>query len=156
MLLEPCYKHAVYFKICSRWQPLSTSSKKHNSVGSIVICVFSRDGKNAIHETGSHWLKSFFLTSTIASWIELSNRPRRLGYPIFSARVFRVIQNSGNENCYPILPPKKHYPQIRVPDNSGSGSGITRYTQIYRKQPTILNFSSDLYIISAAICIEFQ
>ena len=86
----------------------------------------------------------------------LYNKPGRSGYSIFSGQVIRVIQNSGNENCYPILPPKKHYSQIRVPDNSGSGSGITRYTQIYRKQQTTLNFSSDLYIISAAICIEFQ
>ena len=85
-----------------------------------------------------------------------ANKPGRSSYPIFLGQVIRVIQNLGNENCYPILPPKKHYPQIRVPDNSGSGSGITRYTQIYRKQQTTLNFSSDLYIISAAICIEFQ
>jgi len=88
--------------------------------------------------------------------VSVGAKAGRSGYPIFSGRVIRVIQNSGNENCYPILPPKKHYPQIRVPDNSGSGSGITRYTQIYRKQQTTLNFSSDLYIISAAICIEFQ
>jgi hypothetical protein len=83
------------------------------------------------------------------------SKPGRSGYLIFSGR---VIQNSGNENSYLIFAPKKHYPQIRVPDNSGSGSGsgITRYTQIYGKQQTTLNFISDLYIISAAICIEFQ
>ena len=83
-------------------------------------------------------------------------KPGRSGYPIFSGRVIWVIQNSGNENCYPILPPKKHYPQIQVPDNSGSGSGITRYIQIYKKQQTTQIFSSNLYIISVTIYIEFQ
>jgi hypothetical protein len=61
-------------------------------------------------------------------------KPGRSGYLIFSGRVIRVIQNSGNENRYLIFTPKKHYPQIQVPDNLGSGSGITRYTQIYEKQ----------------------
>jgi len=41
----------------------------------------------------------------------------RLGYLIFSSR---VIQNSGNENFYPILLLKKHYSQFWVPNNSGS------------------------------------
>jgi hypothetical protein len=88
--------------------------------------------------------------------LALAFKPGHSGYPIFSGRVIWVIQNSDNKNCYPIFAPKKHYPQIQVPDNLGSGSGITRYTQIYGKQQTTLNFSSDLYIISEAICIEFQ
>ena len=46
------------------------------------------------------------------------------GYPNFSGRVIRVIQNSGNRKCYPILTLKNHYPTIRVPAISGSGSGI--------------------------------
>jgi hypothetical protein len=48
----------------------------------------------------------------------------RSGYPNISGRVIRVMRNSGNENQYPISVPKIHYPQIRVPANSGSGSGI--------------------------------
>jgi hypothetical protein len=51
------------------------------------------------------------------------------GYPKISGRVIRVVGNSGTENCYPIFVPKKHYPKFRVPDNSGSGSGFTRYTR---------------------------
>jgi len=43
------------------------------------------------------------------------------GYPNFSGRVIRVIQNSGNRKCYPILTLKNHYPTIRVPAISGSG-----------------------------------
>ena len=46
------------------------------------------------------------------------------GYPNFSGRVIRVIQNSGSRKCYPILTLKNHYPTIRVPAISGSGSGI--------------------------------
>jgi hypothetical protein len=67
-------------------------------------------------------------------------KPGHSGYPIFSGR---VIQNSGNENCYPILVPKKHYPQFRVPANSGSGI------------PDLPEFSKNntLYKISIAIYI---
>jgi hypothetical protein len=47
------------------------------------------------------------------------NKTGHSGYPIFSDRVIRVIQNLGNENCYPILVPKNTtrnfgYPLIRV------------------------------------------
>jgi len=52
---------------------------------------------------------------TIQHVYESTLMPGHSGYPI------RIIQNLGNENCYPILVPKKHYPQFRVPDNSGSG-----------------------------------
>jgi hypothetical protein len=51
------------------------------------------------------------------------------GYPKNSGRVIRVVGNSGIKNCYPIFAPKKYYPKFRVPDNSGSGSGFTRYTR---------------------------
>jgi len=63
----------------------------------------------------------------------------------FSDRVIRVIQNLSNENCYPILVPKIHYPQFRVPDNSSWGSCI----------PDLPEFSKNntIYIISIAIYI---
>jgi hypothetical protein len=52
------------------------------------------------------------------------------GYPKNSGRVIRVVGNSGIKNCYPIFfVLKKHYPKFRVPDNSGTDSGFTRYTQ---------------------------
>jgi hypothetical protein len=34
---------------------------------------------------------------------EYVGKPGRSGYLIFSGRVIWIIQNSGNENCYPIL-----------------------------------------------------
>jgi len=73
----------------------------------------------------------------------VEGNPGHSGYPIFSGRVIRVIQNSGNENCYPILVPKKHYPQFRVPDNSGSGSGI----------PDLLEFSKNNTLYKSSIAI---
>jgi len=75
--------------------------------------------------------------------ITLEIKLEHSGYLIFSGRVIRVIQNSGNENCYPILVPKKHYSQFRVPDNSGSGI------------PDLPEFSKNntLYKISIAIYI---
>jgi hypothetical protein len=51
------------------------------------------------------------------------------GYPKNAGRVIRVVGNSGIKNCYPIFAPKKYYPKFWVPDNSGSGSGFTRYTR---------------------------
>ena len=38
-----------------------------------------------------------------------------------SGRVIRVIQNSGNENCYPKFTRKNEYPKIQVLENSGLG-----------------------------------
>ena len=52
------------------------------------------------------------------------------GYPNFSGRVIRVKQNSGK--CYPILTLKNHYPTIRVPAISGSGSGIPDIPEVLR------------------------
>ena len=54
------------------------------------------------------------------------------GLPNFSGRVIRVIQNSGNRKCYPILTLKNHYPTIRVPAISGSGSGIPDIPEVLR------------------------
>jgi len=67
----------------------------------------------------------------------VSIKPGHSGSPIFSGR---VIQNSGDENCYPILVPKKHYPQFRVPDNSGSG--IPEFS----KNNTLYKISIAIYI----------
>jgi hypothetical protein len=65
----------------------------------------------------------------------LSRKAGHSGYPKISGRVIRVVGNSGIENCYPIFALKKHYPKFRVPDNSGSGSGFTRYTRNWQNQP---------------------
>jgi hypothetical protein len=62
--------------------------------------------------------------------------PGRSGYPNFSGRVVRVIRNSGIEKRYPISAPKYHSPKFRVPDNSGSGSGIPELFDIQKKQHT--------------------
>jgi hypothetical protein len=56
-----------------------------------------------------------------------ANRGGRSGYPISSGQVIQVLRNLGNENHYPISAPEKHYPQIRVPAKSGSGSGYPIY-----------------------------
>ena len=69
-----------------------------------------------------------------------SAKPGHSGYPIFSGRVIRVIQN-----CYPILVPKKHYPQFRVSDNSGSGSGIHDLPE-FSKNNTLHKSSIAIYI----------
>ena len=53
-------------------------------------------------------------------------------YPNFSGRVIRVIQNSGNRKCYPILTLKNHYPTIRVPAILGSGSGAPDIPEVLR------------------------
>jgi hypothetical protein len=62
----------------------------------------------------------------------IGGKSGRSGYPISSGRVIRVLRNSGNEICYPITALKKRYPQIRVPANSGSDSGIPDLPEIYR------------------------
>jgi hypothetical protein len=51
------------------------------------------------------------------------------GYSKNSGRVIRVAGNSDIKNCYPNFASKKHYLKFQVPDNSGSGSGFTRYTR---------------------------
>jgi hypothetical protein len=54
--------------------------------------------------------------------------------PIISGRIIRVIENSGNENCYPKLLPdisqKITLPGISGTHNSGSGiSNLPKFTE---------------------------
>jgi len=70
-------------------------------------------------------------------------KPGHSGYLIFLGRVIRIIQNSSNKNCYPILVPKSHYLQFRVPDNSGSG--IPDLPE-FSKNNTVHKFSIAIYI----------
>jgi hypothetical protein len=56
----------------------------------------------------------------------------RSGNPQSSGRVVQVFKSSGNENYYPITAPKNHYPQVLIPANSGSGSGIPNIPEIYK------------------------
>jgi len=72
----------------------------------------------------------------------LGFKPGHSGYPIFSGR---VIQNSGNENCYPILVSKKHYLQFWVPENLCSGSGIPDLHE-FSKNNTLHKFLIAIYI----------
>jgi hypothetical protein len=55
---------------------------------------------------------------------EVLGQPGRSGYPNQSGRVIRVIESSGNTIFNPKSDPKLHYPQPRVPTDSGSGSGL--------------------------------
>jgi hypothetical protein len=48
----------------------------------------------------------------------------RSGYPKISGRVFRVFENSGFGNWNPKFANKNQNPTFRVPDISGSGSGL--------------------------------
>ena len=48
----------------------------------------------------------------------------RSGYPKISGRVFRISGISGSQKYYPKLVREKKNPKIRVPENSGSGSGL--------------------------------
>ena len=51
------------------------------------------------------------------------------GYQKFSGPVVRVLGISGFQKWYPKSVGKKKNPKIRVPENSGSGSGFTRITR---------------------------
>jgi hypothetical protein len=52
------------------------------------------------------------------------------GYPKISGRVIRVFRISGFENRYPKLQRVLQYPKIRVPEISGSGSGIPELPEL--------------------------
>jgi hypothetical protein len=60
----------------------------------------------------------------------LSTRGGRSGYPEISGRVIRVFKISGFENRYPKLQRVLQYPKIRVPEISGSGSGIPELPEL--------------------------
>jgi hypothetical protein len=60
--------------------------------------------------------KLSFSFSSLTQGTTASIRAVRLRVGIRVTRKNRVVGN-----CYPIFVPKKHYPKIRVPDNSGSG-----------------------------------
>jgi hypothetical protein len=62
-------------------------------------------------------------------WVLVGTKAGHSGYPKNLGQVIRVVENSGIKNCYLIFIPKKNYPKFRVPNNSGSGSGFTRYTR---------------------------
>lgn len=61
------------------------------------------------------------LTKTLNFGPVAASNPGHSGYPNFSSRVIRLIQNSSIRKCYLIWGPKYHFPQIRVPIISGSG-----------------------------------
>jgi hypothetical protein len=64
----------------------------------------------------------------------------RSGYPKFSGRVIRVFKISGFENRYPKLQRVFQYPKIRIPDISGSGSGIPKLLcWLHKNTYTLLN-----------------
>ena len=57
----------------------------------------------------------------------------RSGYPKISGRVFRVFKISGSENCNPKFARNNQNPKIRVPDISGSGSGLPGQPELRRR-----------------------
>jgi hypothetical protein len=69
-----------------------------------------------------------------------TRRPGRSGYQIVLGQ---IIQNSGNQNSYPILV-LKTLPEIQVPYNSDLGSGIPDLPK-FLKIIKYTNFSSNLY-----------
>ena len=63
-------------------------------------------------------------------------RPGHSGYPKISGRVFRVLQISGFKNSSPKFAQNKQNPTFRVPDISGSGSGLPNQPEMQlRRQP---------------------
>ena len=65
----------------------------------------------------SSWIKGFLVVASCNR--PRPGRPGHSGNTGNSGRVIWVIENSGNENCYP----KYKLPELRVPENSGSGIG---------------------------------
>ena len=68
----------------------------------------------------------------------------------FSDRVIRIVKTPTDFSLEKILS------QFRVLDNSSSSSDVPGIPKFTEKEQTTQNFNSNLYIISAAICIEFQ
>jgi hypothetical protein len=70
-------------------------------------------------------------------------RGGRSGYPKISGRVIRVFKIPGFENRYPKLQRVLQYPKIRVPEISGSGSGILELPELlcrlHKNTYTLLN-----------------
>jgi hypothetical protein len=70
-------------------------------------------------------------------------RGGRSGYPKISGRVIRVFKISGFENRYPKLQRVLQYPKFRVPEISGSGSGIPELPELlchlHKNTYTLLN-----------------
>jgi hypothetical protein len=60
----------------------------------------------------------------------LAARGGRSGYPKILGRVIRVFKISGFENRYSKLQRVLQYPKIRVPEISGSGSGIPELPEL--------------------------
>jgi hypothetical protein len=69
-------------------------------------------------------------SSTCLTPIEPGYRGGRSGYPKISGRVIRVFKISGFENRYPKLQRVLQYPKFRVPEISGSGSGIPELPEL--------------------------
>jgi len=60
----------------------------------------------------------------------------RSGYPNISGRVFRAFKISGFENWNPKFAVQNQNPTFRVPDISGSGSGLPYQPEMQlRRQP---------------------
>jgi hypothetical protein len=116
---------------------------KRNEAGS----GFARSRRIDEGETGREWEAEELRSCTPANsghGGQQRSKAGHSGYPKNSGRVIRVVRNSGIKNCYPIFVPKKHYPKFRVPDNSGSGSGFSRYTRNWQNQPFWKNSSTIL------------
>jgi hypothetical protein len=97
-----------------------------------------------------HWIfrrtgRHLFLTDDDEGQPPLLQRIRggRLGYPKISGRVTRVFKISSFENRYPKLQRVLQYPKIRVPEISGSGSGISELPELlcrlHKNTYTLLN-----------------
>jgi hypothetical protein len=67
---------------------------------------------------------------SLHDFIWLGARGGRSGYPKISGRVIRVFKISGFENRYPKLQRVLQYPKFRVPEISGSGSGIPELPEL--------------------------
>jgi hypothetical protein len=79
---------------------------------------------------------------------EVFRRGGRSGYPKISGRVIRVFKISGFENQYLKLQRVLQYPKIRVPEISGSGSGIPELPKLlyrlHKNTYTLLNLYKNI------------
>jgi hypothetical protein len=79
----------------------------------------AQDSQNQ-HQPGTPDCPVVPQAGSVANWL-LSGRGGRSGYPKISGRVFRVFKFLIFENRYPKLQRILQYPEIRVPEISGSG-----------------------------------